>query len=163
MNRPDILPPAPARDIEERLQRVELLHIKGRTATQIANAVGVTPQTVRRDLRRIDAARQERLARALRAEQLRSVGVYRQLQAVLWKVVDALMENSDNKSVAGAAPAIIDSEKAVQAILTRLATENDGAEPTVSRMISQRTDAELDDVTPEEVAAWDAESDRDGL
>ena len=68
-----------------------------------------------------------------------------------------------NKSVAGAARAIIDSEKAVQAILTRLAADSDGTEPTVSRMIAQFTDADLDDVTPEEVAAWDAESDRDGL
>ena len=132
-------PPEPPPDLPDRLHQVETLHLQGWTHRQIAAHLHISPKTVFRDLKRVEADRLDRLTRKVAAERVHSIAVYRHTQAVLWKVIDTLMANEDHKSVASAARAVVDAEKAVNATLDDLAKRSPPAAPPPSATASRNS------------------------
>ena len=138
-------PPEPPPDLPDRLHQVETLHLKGWTHRQIAAHLHVSPKTVARDLKRVEAQRLDRLTRKVAHERVHSIALFRQTQAVLWKVIDALMEKKDHKSIVPAARAVVDAEKAVNATLDALAKVVAAGRPTTIRdLVAEFTQEEID-------------------
>ena len=129
---------------EDRLHQVESLHLQGWTHRQIAAHLHVSPKTVARDLKRVEAQRLDRLTRKVAAERLHSIAVFRHTQAVLWKAIDALMEKQDHKFIASPARAVVDAEKAVNATLDALAKEAGAGPRTVADLYRIFTQEEID-------------------
>lgn len=155
------LPPEPPPDLPDRLHQVESLHLRGWTQRQIAAHLHLSPKTVFRDLKRIEAARLDHLSHRAPHERLHSIALFRHTQALLWKVIDALMQDKDHKSVASAARAVVDAEKAVNATLDSLAKEVAHGRPTTIRdLVAEFTDEELD--APDPADPLDPGADNDG-
>ena len=131
-------------DLPDRIHQVETLHLKGWTNARIAAHLGVTPRTVRRDLKRIEAHHLDRLQRHFAAERVHSLHLYRAVQANLWKVIDALMNEKDHKSVATASRAVVDSEKAANAILDRFEKRAASGRATIRDLVTQFAPGEIE-------------------
>ena len=134
--------PDPA--IAVRLEQVESLHHRGWSHRRIAADLAVSERTVRRDLRRLEALWLDRLAQRVAHERAHSIGVYREVQSLMWKVIDRMSDADDHKSIAAAARTIVAAEKEVDAILhTFEAAARDG-KSSVRDLFAEFTDAELD-------------------
>ncbi len=120
--------PDPA--IAVRLDQVESLHHRGWSHRRIAADLAVSERTVRRDLRRLEALWLDRLAQRVAHERAHSIGVYREVQSLMWKVIDRMSDADDHKSIAAAARTIV-------------AAARDG-KSSVRDLFAEFTDAELD-------------------
>lgn len=143
---------------EQRFPRMEALHLQGRTNAEIAKELGCSERTVSRDLKAIEARGLERLRRRIQAERAHSFALYRKTQATLWTIVETLMQSDDHKSAVPAIRAIVDAEKAVNGLLDDFADAADAGSATITDLVAQFSDEDLDDVTPEQIRAWDAAS-----
>lgn len=143
---------------EKRFPRIEALHLQGYSNVEIAELLDCSDRTVARDLRQIQDRRLERFRRKIEAERAHSFALYRKTQAALWEIVETLMQSDDHKSAVPAIRAIVDSEKALNGLLDGFADAADSGSATITDLVAQFSDEDLDNVTPEQIRAWDAAS-----
>ncbi len=151
---------------DDRLQQVESLHLRGWTQRRIAVQLGISPRTVHRDLQRIEQRRLAQLTRSVASRRVRSIAVYLQVQTVLWKVIDTLMETEDPKyapPIIAAGRVIGDMEKKATGAYESLAADAQTGEISVRDLMAQLTQQQIDSVTPEQIRAWDEQSEREAL
>ena len=141
---PDKRPGSPSPSGRARGEIVEPARPVLRGAEGPDPAIAVSERTVRRDLRRLEALWLDRLAQRVAHERAHSIGVYREVQFLMWKVIDRMSDADDHKSIAAAARTIVAAEKEVDAILhTFEAAARDG-KSSVRDLFAEFTDAELD-------------------
>ena len=141
---PDKRPGSPSPSGRARGEIVEPARPVLRGAEGPDPAIAVSERTVRRDLRRLEALWLDRLAQRVAHERAHSIGVYREVQSLMWKVIDRMSDADDHKSIAAAARTIVAAEKEVDAILhTFEAAARDG-KSSVRDLFAEFTDAELD-------------------